>query len=176
VKVYQPLDPNISTKMRRDDVVDIDDREVIRSERFTLTFKFETVYDDTNKNTKRGDKPVHLFTVLMVKKSSALEVLRNVTSNSKLDDEAGKLFVRDVFKLESAEPNVGVPEVKILNRCSITTQLINIPGRVEDSHLGCLLHSHSDLLPRGFRQSDGEQHASLMGVHYLQTAMPQTQV
>jgi hypothetical protein len=111
-------------------VINIDDKDVVKSERFTLTFKFETIYDDANKNTIRGEKPVHLFCVLIVKKISTAELLREVLVNCQMDEEAGKKFVREVFKAESAEPNVGVPEMKVLNRCPITTQVINRPGRV----------------------------------------------
>lgn len=130
VKNYQALDPNISTKIRKDDRVEIEDKEVLRSERFSVTFRFESVYDEANKNTIKGEKPMHLFSVHIVKKLQPSELLRQVVTSNVINDEAGRQFVKEVFKALCAEPNVGIPEMKVLNRCTITSMVIKFPGRV----------------------------------------------
>lgn len=99
-----------------------------------MTFKFESVYDDTNKNTIKGEKPIHYFSVYIVKKILPSELLKVITTTNLMNDEAGKHFVREVFKAASGEPNVGIPEMKIINKCSISSQVIKYPGRVISSH------------------------------------------
>lgn len=119
---------------------------MLRSERFCLTFKCESVYDDTNKNSVRGEKPIHLFAVFIVKKITTSALLNEVYSNHLVTEESGKSFVLGVFKVESSEPNLGVPEMKVTNKDPITYQVIRRPGRVSIVDKGCTVQPYSAFL------------------------------
>lgn len=157
IRSFVSLDPNISTKMRRDEKVDIDDREVFKSEKFTLTFKFESIFDEVNKNSVKGDNPIHLFCVVIVKKLPPKLLLKSILSNDKVDELTSKEFIRHVFSEQSVDPNLAVPEIKITNKCPITMQPIKYSGRVAIINPGATLQAPAAILSRNLLGSYGEQ-------------------
>lgn len=171
IRTFTHLDPNISTKMRKDEKVDIDDKDVLKSERFTLTFKFENIFDEMNKNSVKGDNPIHLFSVFIVKKLPAKQLLKTITTQNKVEEASSKEFIRQVFSEQSVDPNLAVPEIKITNKCPVTMMPIKYPGRVDISNSGSTLPTLAAFLPGVFHGSDGEQLSSIMDVYYLQAAL-----
>lgn len=131
VKAFQPLEQSISTKFRRDEKVDFDHPLLQKADSIAFSISYENVYDDNGKNTLRSDKPVYIFAVAVVRKTSPKDVLELIMKEHSIGQEQFNRIVRSNFELgDQTERNLQLEEVKVINRCPITHKKIIYPGRV----------------------------------------------
>ena len=129
LKVFQPLDPNISTKIRKDEKVeiDIDETRIIQEQTIEMYINYENVYDEYGKNTKKGEKPVHYVAIALVQKLNPARLMDDVMKNASISESDSLDMIRTHFQ----GSQIVEPFIKLSIKCPLTQEPIKFPARSE---------------------------------------------
>ena len=129
IKVFSPLDVNISTRVRKDEKIDVSDPSFFKGDGLVVSLTFEHEYDDSGKNSLKIDRPIHWFTVVQVKKLTPSQLQQHVMTSCRIPEEQSRLRILNFFKKEGQAQGVGVARERISVICPISCGLIQNPGR-----------------------------------------------
>jgi hypothetical protein len=155
IKVFNPLDINISTRVRKDEKVEISDASYFKAESLIISMNFENVFDDSGKNSSKSDRPVHYFCVVIAKRFSPVELLRQVTTLCRVSEEESKARILNFFKKEEQLTGLAVPRERLTVICPVSCGDIQFPGRVDHFHLGKVLCPSTAILSEVHASSHG---------------------
>ena len=131
IKEFKPLHQNSSLKKRRDEK--FFNRTLWKTGSNYLQMIFENIKD--GKNTKAGEDPFYVFTVLLIRKLNIQELSNQILTNNKLSIQQSKKFIMEKF---SEYPDLEISEIKVDLLCKITYTLMDIPARgVMCTHIDC---------------------------------------
>lgn len=129
LKVIQPLDPNVSTKFRKDEKVemDIDETRILHEPSIELYISFENIYDEYGKNSKKGDKPVHYVSLMLAQRLVSNKLLEDVVKQNSISENQSL----DLIKAHFEGSQIVEPFIKLSTKCPLTQEPIKFPARAE---------------------------------------------
>ena len=129
LKVIQPLDPNVSTKIRKDEKVeiDIDETRILQDQTVELYMNFENIFDEYGKNSKKGDKPIHYVSVMIAQRLVSARLLEDVVKNNSISETQSF----DIIKAHFEGSQIVEPFIKLSIKCPLTQEPIKFPARAE---------------------------------------------
>ena len=131
VKEVKPLHHNSSLKKRRDEK--IFNRHMSKMGPNSLKIVYQNVQD--GKNTKRGEDPKYIFSVLYVRRLSVPVLQERILSRNRLSIEASKRHIMSKFE---EQKDLQISRIKVDLLCKITYTMIQNPARGENcSHIDC---------------------------------------